>query len=313
MLSAVVLAAAYPAAGASGGLLHLDSITTAGVALVFLLAGAGLSRRNLREGAAHWQLHLLVQTTTFGLIPLVGGLIALAMRGLFPSGLLLGFFYLCTLSSTISTSIAMTTLARGNVAGAIFNASLSSLLGLVLTPLLMSLWQHTEGQHVALGPQLLKISRELFLPFAAGQLLQPWIGPWIARNKAVSGKVARAVILLIVYNSFCDSTRAGLRTDYGWITLLQTFVLTLGLLLGALTITTLAAGRLGFSTADEIAAVFCGSKKSLATGVPMAKLLFGATTPLGLIVLPLMFYHQLQLLAGTVIARRYANRASERK
>lgn len=308
MLSAVVLAAAWPAAGASGGVLHLDEITAWGVALVFLLAGASLSRRNLKEGAANWRLHLMVQATTYLLFPAIGGIIALSVRGWFPDDLLLGFFYLCALSSTISTSIAMTTLARGNVAGAIFNASLSSLLGMVLTPLLLSLWLHTGSQHTPLGPQLVKIGRELFLPFAVGQFLQPWVAPLIAKYKNITNKVDRGVILLIVYNSFCDSTRAGLWTQYGWVTLLQAFLLTSCLLAAALFVTTSVARRMAFNTEDEIAAVFCGSKKSLATGVPMAKLLFPAGTSLGLIVLPLMFYHQLQLLVCTVLARRYSVR-----
>lgn len=308
MLSAVVLAALWPAAGASGGFLHLDDVTTWGVALVFLLAGAGLSRRNLRDGAANWRLHLMVQATTYLVFPAIGAGICLLVRPWFPNDLLLGVFYLCALSSTISTSIAMTTLARGNVAGAIFNATLSSLLGMVLTPLLLSLWLHTGSQHTPLGPQLVKIGRELFLPFVLGQVIQPWLAPWIARYKTITSKVDRGVILLIVYNSFCDSTQAGLWTNYGWTTLLQAFVLSAGLLAAALFITTTVARRLGFNTGDEIAAVFCGSKKSLATGVPMARLLFPAGTSMGLIVLPLMFYHQLQLLVCTVLARRYSAR-----
>jgi sodium/bile acid cotransporter 7 len=308
MLAAVALAALHPAIGASGGALHLDRATTWGVALVFFLSGAGLSRHNLRAGAANWRLHLVVQASTYALFPLIGVIVALATSSLFPRDLLTGFFYLCALASTISTSIAMTTLARGNIAGAIFNATLSSLLGMVITPLLMNLWLHTSSQHLPLGEQLLKIGEALFLPFLAGQFARPWFGRWIARHKPVTGKVDRGVILLIVYNSFCDSTRAGLWTDYGWVTLAQTFVLTAGLLLLVLSITTFTARRLSFSTEDEIAAVFCGSKKSLATGVPMAKLLFGAATPLGLIVLPLMFYHQLQLFVCTFIARRYGAR-----
>jgi sodium/bile acid cotransporter 7 len=310
MLLAVVLAAIWPAVGASAGVLHLDDITTWGVALVFLLAGASLSRRNLRDGAANWRLHLMVQATTYLLFPAVGAAIALLVHGWLPDDLLLGFFYLCALSSTISTSIAMTTLARGNVAGAIFNASLSSLLGMVLTPLLLSLWLHTGSQQTPLGPQLIKIGRELFLPFALGQLIQPWIAPWISRHKNITSKVDRGVILLIVYNSFCDSTRSGLWTHYGWVTLLQTFLLSSVLLACALYFTTTVARKLGFTPEDEIAAVFCGSKKSLATGVPMAKLLFPAGNSLGLIVLPLMFYHQLQLLVCTVMARRYSERVN---
>jgi sodium/bile acid cotransporter 7 len=288
--------------------LRLDRVTAGGVALVFFLSGARLSRNSLRAGAANWRLHVLVQASTYALFPAIGVIVACATSRFIPQDLLTGFFYLCALSSTISTSIAMTTLARGNIAGAIFNATLSSLLGMAITPLLMNLWLHSSGQHLPLGPQLLKIGEQLLLPFLAGQLARPWIGHWIARHPHLSGKTDRGAILLIVYNAFCDSTRAGMWTDYGWVTLAQTLVLTAALLALVLSITRCAAQRLGFAKEDEIAAAFCGSKKSLATGVPMAKLLFGAATPLGLIVLPVMVYHQLQLLVCIVLARRYAAR-----
>jgi solute carrier family 10 (sodium/bile acid cotransporter), member 7 len=250
-----------------------------------------------------------VQLSTFVLFPLIGISVALASGGFLARDLLTGLVYLCALSSTISTSIAMTAMARGNVAGAIFNATLSSLLGMVITPLMMSVWLQTSGESMPLADQLMKIVRQLLVPFIVGQLSRPLIGAWITRHKPVTGKVDRIVILLIVYNSFCDSTLAGLWTDHGWAVLAQTFVLT-GLLLGiVLCLTTWIARRLRFTVEDEIAAVFCGSKKSLATGIPMAKLLFGAGSSLGLIVLPLMFYHQLQLVVCTFLAQRYAARA----
>jgi sodium/bile acid cotransporter 7 len=209
----------------------------------------------------------------------------------------------------------MTTLARGNVAGAVFNATVSSLLGMLITPLLVSVWLHTSGQGLSLQRQLLDVAEQLLLPFIAGQLLRPLLAGWVTRNKNVTGKVDRAVILLIVYNSFCDSTKAGLWSNYGILTLLQTLLLAGGLLAIVLTATTFISQRFGFSIEDEITAVFCGSKKSLATGVPMAKLLFGGSaagaSALGLIVLPIMFYHQLQLLVCSVIARRYAQRLDD--
>jgi sodium/bile acid cotransporter 7 len=308
MTLTVILAALYPLPGTSSGPLHMNTLTAIGIALVFLLNGAGLSPKSLRAGAANWRLHLLVQFSTYGLFPLLGILIAALLHAVLTPELLTGVFFLCALSSTISTSIALTSLARGNVAGAVFNASLSSLLGMVITPVLVGLWQHTQGQGAPLGEEFLKIAEQLLLPFVLGQALRPWIGGWLHRNKAVTGKVDRGVILLIVYNSFCDSTAGGLWSRYGWLTLVEAAALAFALLGTALTLTTLAARRLGFNTEDEVAAVFCGSKKSLATGIPMARLLFGSGAALGLIVLPLMFYHQLQLFVGTYLAQRYARR-----
>lgn len=307
MLLAVAIATWMPALGASGGLLHLEVITTLGVSLVFFFAGAGLSFDNLKAGATNWRLHLLVQLSTFVLFPLIGLGFVLATDTVFPRDLLSGFFYLCALPSTISTSIAMTQLARGNVAGAIFNATLSSLLGMVVTPLLVNLYLHTGGEGGSLLDQFVKIAEQLFLPLVLGQIARRWIAGWIAKNKRLVSWSDRSVIVLIVFNAFADSAAAGIWSQYGWGTLAQTFVLTAGLLALALTITTFIARRAGFSTEDEIAGVFCGSKKSLAVGVPMAKLLLG-DVPLGMIVLPLMFYHQLQLFVCTLLAKRYASR-----
>jgi len=210
MLSAVVLAALFPAIGASHGPLRLDQVTTIGVGLVFLLSGVGLSTDKLKLGARNWRLHLFVQSSTFILFPLIGIAAMISFKQLLPHELLVGFFFLCALSSTVSTSIAMTTLAHGNVAGAVFNATVSSLLGMLITPLLVSVWLHTSGQGLSLQRQLLDVAEQLLLPFIAGQLLRPLLAGWVTRNKNVTGKVDRAVILLIVYNSFCDSTKAGL-------------------------------------------------------------------------------------------------------
>lgn len=310
MVTAVVLAALAPEIGASDGPLHLNVVTQFGVALVFFFAGAGLSFENLKAGVTNWRLHLLVQGSTFGLFPLLGVGIAKLGEGWLPAGLLAGFFFLCAQPSTISTSIALTTMARGNVAGAVFNATLSSLLGMALTPLLVNLWLNlgSAGPDAdALLDQFSNIGLQLALPLVLGQIARRWIGGWVARNKPLIARSDRTVILLIVYSAFCDSTREGLWSDYGLITLLQTFAVASVLLAVALSITRLATRRLGFSVEDEITGVFCGSKKSLAVGVPMAKLLLGDTA-LGLVVLPLMFYHQLQIMVCTVMAQRYARR-----
>ena len=312
MLIAIGIALLAPQLGVSGGALHLDTVTAIGVSLVFLLSGAGLAPDKLRAGASNWRLHLFVQLSTFVLFPLIGITVASALDGWLPRELLIGFFYLCALPSTVSSSIAMTALGRGNVAGAVFNATLSSLIGIVLTPLLISIYLQAASQGLPLSEQLLKIGQQLLLPFIAGQLLRPWIGDWLARHKAAAGKLDRAVIVLIVFNSFCDATAAGVWTRHGAGPLLSTALLTGALLALVLLLTRLVARRLRFAVEDEIAAVFCGSKKSLAVGAPMAILIFGAAAgdgTLGLIMLPIMVYHQLQLIVCSVMARRYALRA----
>ncbi|WP_077033577.1 bile acid:sodium symporter family protein [Pelomonas sp. KK5] len=309
LLAAIAAASAFPALGRSGGLLHLDLLSHAGVALIFFLTGLGLSTHELRHGLSRWRVHLLVQLCTFGLFPLLWcGLDALLGRWLAPD-LALGFAYLCALPSTISSSVAMTAIARGNVPAAIFNATLSSLLGIVATPALLVAMVGAGG-HVSLdiGGTILSLGRLLLLPLVLGQLLRPVMLKWHHRYKRYTTLIDRWVILMLVFAAFCDSVEGGLWRDHG-AGLLLAGVAGAALLLGlVLALSTWAARRIGLGAEDEIAAVFCGSKKSMASGVPMAKLLFGAHPALGVIVLPVMFYHQLQLVACTVMAGRYARR-----
>lgn len=308
MISAVALATVSPELGRSGGPLHADLVTDAGIFAVFLLHGIGLSPERLRAGAARWRLHLFIQTFTFVVFPLLGLALRAAVGARLPPALLIGFLYLCFLPSTITSSVAMTAIARGNVVGALFNATLSSLLGVLLTPLLVGAALGASGE-ISLSRAMTKVGTLLVLPLVVGQLLHPVAGALLLRHHRVVGLFDRFVVLAVVYVSFCDSVRGGLWSRFGAGTLALTAVVA-ALLLGIVLLLTWRTARLlRFEVEDEIAAVFCGSKKALATGVPMAKALFGAHSGLGLIVLPIMLYHQLQLFVCTVLAHRYASRA----
>jgi sodium/bile acid cotransporter 7 len=308
MIAAVVLAALFPGFGRSGGPMHADVVANVGIFLVFFLHGLGLSPERMRAGVTRWRLHLLVQGFTFGVFPLLWWVLNALVGRWIPADLSLGFLYLCAVPSTISSSVAMTGIARGNVAGAIFNASLSSMLGVVLTPLLVGLLARTTGQALSWTDAILKLAGLLVLPLVLGQVLRPLIGRAFARYQRYTQGFDRLVILVLVYASFCDSVEAGLFTQYGGGLLAVTLGGAALILAVVLVLSTFAARRARFDTEDEIAAVFCGSKKTLASGVPMARLLFGAHPGLGLIVLPLMFYHQLQLIVCSVLAERYAAR-----
>jgi sodium/bile acid cotransporter 7 len=312
MISTVVLASLAPGAGRSGGPLRLDRVADAGIFAVFFLHGMELSTERLVAGFSRWRLHLLVQAFTFCVFPLLWLGFRAAAGGIVPPHLMLGFFYLCALPSTISSSVAMTAMARGNVAAAVFNATLSSLLGVFVTPLLVSLVVGGPGGSLPLGDAMRKIAALLVLPLVLGQVLRPLAGAWLARWKRATGVFDRAVILLVVYVSFCDSVHAGLWTRHGPGTIALTGAGAAAFLAVVLFLTRRAAGWLRLETEDEIVAVFCGSKKTLAAGVPMAKLLFGAHPGIGAIVLPIMFYHQLQLFVCSTLAERYASRLSPR-
>jgi sodium/bile acid cotransporter 7 len=310
LIGAVVLAVVWPDLGRSGGLIHLDLFTNYGVAVVFLLYGLTLSAERLKAGLLNWRLHLLVQGATFLLFPLlVWGLGHLA-GGRVSDELKLGFFYLAASPSTISSSVAMTSIAKGNVAGAVFNASLSSLIGVLATPLWVDWYLAQSGHGLDLGAVVLKITLLVLAPIVLGQLLRPWLFGWLSRHLGLVKLLDRATILAIVFNSFADSMAEGIWSGHGVQTLASIAGLALGLFFAVFLLLDLACALLGFSQEDRIAGVFCGTKKSLAAGVPMAKVMFGASATLGVVIAPIMVYHFLQLVAASVIARRWGARLS---
>jgi solute carrier family 10 (sodium/bile acid cotransporter), member 7 len=281
------------------------------VALIFFLHGAGLSFAALKSGALRWQVHLVVQVTTFVVFPLIGLAAYFGLEGRIAPDLRLGIFFLCALPSTVSSSIAMTAAAHGNVPAAVFNATLSSLVGIFLTPLWIGLVMTVSGEGLALGPVILDLLRWLMLPLALGQLARPWIGGWIKAHRASVHLVDRGTILLLVYTSFCDSFRNGVWSDYGPWTV-GGLIVGSGLLFGVIMVTVSRTCRaLHFPTADTTAAMFCGSKKTLASGVPMAKVIFGASPGLGLILLPIMIYHTVQLIACGLLVNAWNRRTHE--
>ncbi|CAM5297264.1 bile acid:sodium symporter family protein [Streptomyces avidinii] len=301
LLATVGLAALFPARGPAATL--ADVASTAAVALLFFLYGARLSTREALEGLRHWRLHLTVLAATFVVFPLLG----LAARGLVP-GLLTaplysGLLFLCLVPSTVQSSIAFTSIARGNVPAAICAGSFSSLAGIVLTPLLAAALLGGDAGGFSFD-SLLKITLQLLLPFLLGQALRPRVGGFLVRHKQVLGRVDRGSILLVVYAAFSAGVVAGIWHRVSLLRLAALMLVEAVLLAVMLLATWYGAARLGFGRADRIAIQFAGSKKSLAAGLPMASVLFGAHAALA--VLPLMLFHQMQLMVCAVIARRRA-------
>ncbi len=305
----VVLALLWPAPGVTGGVLHADKAATYGVAVIFFLYGLSLETRHLLESATRWQLHVVVQLATFVLFPLIAVIAMPLLGGTLPDGVAIGFFFLAALPSTVSSSVAMTSLANGNVAVAIFNASISSLIGVFVTPLLMAWYLHATGGGMALGEVILKLVVMVILPLGAGQILRPLLAKTVHRHKSLVKTVDRAVILAIVYNSFCDSVAAGVWSGQSPLLLVEIVAGVLVLFFAVYGIVGLVCRLAGFNLADTIAVQFCASKKSLATGLPMARVMFGAVPELSLIITPIMIYHFLQLVIISVIANRKAHLA----
>ncbi len=302
MIATVILASLLPCRGEVAAGLTL--FTKFAIALLFFLHGAKLSRAAVLAGLGHGRLHVAVLAATYVLFPIFGlALTQLPSRWLDPS-LAQGFLYLSLLPSTVQSSIAFTSIAGGNVPAAVCAASASNLLGMFLTPALVGVTMGIHGAHGSLSA-VSTIIVELLLPFLAGHGLRPWIGGWVDRHKFVLSFVDRGSIILVVYTAFSAAVVEGLWHRISAGSLALVIVLALLLLFAVLATTRAAAQRMGLARADEIVLVFCGSKKSLASGVPMASVLFPAAS-VGLFILPLMIFHQIQLMVCALLARRYA-------
>ncbi|KAA0109871.1 bile acid:sodium symporter family protein [Mycolicibacterium sp. P1-5] len=308
LVAVVALATLLPAQGAAAQVLSLA--TKIVIALLFLLYGARLSPQQAGHGVRQWKLHLLVLATTFVAFPLLG----LAARVLVPSiltdDLYTGLLFLCLVPSTVQSSIAFTSIARGHVSAAIVSASVSNIVGVVLTPLLVLVLMPLAGAPRVDGSAVLDIVLQLLAPFAVGQLLRPWLAPVVTRHAVLSKAVDRGSILLIVYAAFSVGMAEHIWSSVQpWRVVAVAVVSTL--LLAVVLALTRLTGRLArLDRGDAIVLLFCGSKKSLASGLPMALVLFPAGS-VGLIVLPLMLFHQIQLFVCAVIANRMGSRAEQ--
>jgi sodium/bile acid cotransporter 7 len=308
LLATVLLASLLPCRGGTARL--FDGITDAAIALLFFLHGAKLPRTAIVQGLTHWRLHLLVFAGTFVLFPLLGLALQPLGHDVLTPELYLGLLFVCTLPSTVQSSIAFTSIAGGNVSAAVVSASMSNLIGIVLTPLLVGLLLASHGAGAS-WQGVLDIVLQLLLPFVLGHVARRWIGSFVDRHKPLLGYTDQGTILLVVYTAFSAAVVEGLWRDTPVSALLSTLAACALLLALVMPTLTWTARRLGFSREDEITIVFCGSKKSMASGIPMAKILFaGQLGGLGALVLPLMIFHQLQLMVCAVVAQRYATRGA---
>ena len=308
MLATIGAASLFPAHGQGARL--FDQVTNAAICLLFFLHGAKLPREAVVAGITHWRLHLLVLLSTFVLFPILGLALRPLLMPLVSPELYLGILFVCMLPSTVQSSIAFTAAARGNVPAAICSASASNLLGVFLTPMLMGLVTTAHAGNGSALDAILRIGAQLMLPFIAGQIARRWIGPWVERHRALVRAVDQSSILLVVYTAFSEAVGQGLWQSLAPSALAGLLVIDVVLLTLVIGATSFASRQLRFNREDRIAIIFCGSKKSMASGIPMAKVLFSGSA-LGAVVLPLMLFHQLQLMVCAVLAQRYAAQAPD--
>ncbi|ARP86060.1 bile acid:sodium symporter family protein [Bordetella genomosp. 9] len=301
----VIIASLLPAHGQ--GIDAFEIITDIAVGLLFFLHGARLSREAIIAGITHWRLHSLIFTTTFILFPVIGLLLKPVLMPLVTPELYLGIMFLCCLPATVQSAIAFTSMARGNVPAAVCSASASSLLGIFITPIAVGLVVVKAGSSPVSFDAVGKIMLQLLLPFVLGQVLRRWIGGWVHKRKSLLKVVDQGSILLVVYTAFSEAVNEGLWHNTPLPALAGLILACAVILAVALFLTTMLGRIMKFNVPDRITLLFCGSKKSLASGIPMAQVLF-AGHAVGAIVLPLMLFHQLQLMVCAVLAGRFARR-----
>jgi sodium/bile acid cotransporter 7 len=301
LLAAAVVASFVPATG--DALDVLKAVSLVAIGLLFFLYGTRLSTSETLAGLRHWRLHAFVLATTFVAFPLAGLSARLLEPGILTPALASGVLLLCLVPTTVQSNVVYTRIAGGNVAAAVVSASLSSLIGVFLTPALVALLMTADAKVDA--NSVLRIVLQLFVPFVAGQLLRPAIGTWIGRREPRLRFFERGSIVLVVFVAFSEGAEADIWSTLSIWSVLALVGVCAVLLALAIGWTWGGAKALGFSRPDQITVLFCGSNKSLASGLPIASVLFSGGT-LALLVLPLMFYHQLQIIAGALMATRLA-------
>ena len=302
IILAVIIAIIAPARGSFADI--FGQLTNVAIALLFFLYGARLSTQEALNGLKHWRLHLTILAFTFVVYPLIG--IALRpLTAVISHDMYLGILFLTLVPSTVQSSVAFTSIAKGNVAGAIVSASASNLVGVIITPLLVMLLMGTGGGVHIDTSVFGEIAILLLAPFVLGQLTRRWVGK-IAQSKATK-VVDRGSIAMVVYSAFSKGVVDGIWSSISLWDLAFLVVFAAIFVAFMLWLTRRASQKMGFNRADTIAIEFCGSKKSLATGLPMASVIFASGgASLGLLILPLMIYHQVQLMMCSWLAARYA-------
>ena len=281
-------------------------LATVAVVLLFFFYGAKLKREDIISGIAQWRLHVTVLASTFILFPLITFALHFFMPDLLSKNLWAGFLFLALLPSTVQSSIVFTSIAGGNISAAIAAASVSQLIGIFLTPLMVAVFLGSSGARASFD-SILSIVMIIFLPFIIGHLSRPWIGDWVAGNKRLIGYSDKAAILLVVFSAFCAATVNGIWSQVPPMIFVKILALSVIIFFLVLSGTFLAGRLAGFKIEDRIVVLFCGTKKSLVQGVPMARVLFPGPEQ-GLILLPVMMFHQFQLMACSVIAQHYGRR-----
>ncbi|QWX84744.1 bile acid:sodium symporter [Cellulophaga sp. HaHaR_3_176] len=304
----IIIAYFFPQWGGPQSKIPIDTISTVGISLIFFFYGIKLGPEKLKAGIKNWKLHLLVQSTTFFIFPLLVLLFRPFLQNEAQETIWLGFFFLAALPSTVSSSVVMVSMAKGNIPGAIFNASISGIIGIAITPLWMGFFINDAHTDFDFTEIYIKLIAQIVLPVVVGLILQQYLNTFAQKYSSKLTLFDKSIILLIIYKSFSESF---IKNIFGSVSILDLFLLFIGALFLfsiVFILTGVIAKKISLNKEDQITAQFCGTKKSLVHGTVFSKIIFGNMGAIGIILLPLMLFHATQILIITVIASSLAKR-----
>jgi len=308
IIGVIIFAYFFPQWGVSESKIPIDTISAIGISLIFFFYGLKLSPAKLKAGLKNWKLHVLVQSATFLIFPML----VLALRPLIQNEaqetIWLAFFFLAALPSTVSSSVVMVSMAKGNIPAAIFNASISGIIGVALTPLWMGLFVNDEQTDFDFTAIYIKLIVQIILPVVLGLGLQRYFGAFVQKHSAKLTLFDKSIILLIIYKSFAESFAGNIFGSVSVFDLLLLFVAVLVLFFIVFVLIGFLSRKMNFNKEDQITAQFCGTKKSLVHGTVFSKIIFGNMASIGIVLLPLMLFHASQILIITIIATRLSKR-----
>lgn len=307
----VVIGIAYffPQWGTEESPVPLDTISTIGVSFIFFFYGLKLSPDKLKAGLKNWRLHFLVQASTFLIFPLIVLAFHPFLQTEEQNTMWLGFFFLAALPSTVSSSVVMVSMAKGNMPAAIFNASISGIIGIAITPLWMGLFIDQAQTDFDFTEIYTKLIIQIIFPVVLGILLQRYLGDFAKKHSAKLTTFDKSIIILIIYKSFAESFEEKIFSSVSILDLLLLSIGVIALFYLAFFLTGFMARKLDFNKEDQITAQFCGTKKSLVHGTVFSKILFGNMASIGIILLPLMLFHAIQILIISVVATKLSRRS----
>lgn len=308
IIASVALAYLFPQPGAKDSVIPLDIIGSIGISLIFFFYGLTLNNEAIKNGLSNWRLHVTVQTGTFILFPLLVIIFYPFVKDTDYQLMWLSFLFLAALPSTVSSSVVMVSLAKGNLTGAIFNASISGILGILFTPFWIILFIDETRVNLNFSRIYLQLLTEIVIPLAAGLVLRRFLGSWAKKNKRTLDLFDKFIILLIVYKSFVHSFEERIFSSLKASDLIILTILVIILFFVMYNLTGWIGRIFKFNHADQITNQFCSTKKSLVHGTVFSEALFAGSAIIGILLLPLMIYHALQILIISVIATKIGSK-----